>query len=391
MSEEELNSYEADWNAASTIKSGLKKHTLDSDEEDDGEEKKYEIMEDDDIEGQEDGAGGFDGEVTITPFNMKEEMEEGHFDTDGNYHWKKEGKMIRDNWLENIDWVEIKKQENPPEQVETSDSEDSTPFDQIPTYRKMLTLMKPGESVTRALRRLGGTKTMSASERWRRKKAGLLENSDENRQQVIDLTELANTLLTETGNMDIYEETFEHITSLVAAADKKHAVAHPKPKSYDDALDMYADDFDEKEKARLSENEKLINAGESLAGSDNVSKTEEVRKHKLEERDGERPNKRPKVQFQEKVKVVTISGNNDAEKLLEKKEESEEQDLPKSDEVYWEFKWKEDSPEVDGPHSSSQMHTWVEEGRFKEPVWVRKVKQNGPFYSSARVDFELYF
>lgn len=56
--------------------------------------------------GQEEGAAGFDGEVKITPFNMKEELEEGHFDTDGNYHWKKEA-AIRDNWLENIDWVKV--------------------------------------------------------------------------------------------------------------------------------------------------------------------------------------------------------------------------------------------------------------------------------------------
>jgi len=56
--------------------------------------------------GQEEGAAGFDGEVRITPFNMKEELEEGHFDTEGNYHWSKEGK-IRDNWLENIDWVKV--------------------------------------------------------------------------------------------------------------------------------------------------------------------------------------------------------------------------------------------------------------------------------------------
>lgn len=42
--------------------------------------------------------------VPITPFNLKEEMEEGHFDSEGNYFIKKE-KDIRDNWLDNIDWV----------------------------------------------------------------------------------------------------------------------------------------------------------------------------------------------------------------------------------------------------------------------------------------------
>lgn len=56
--------------------------------------------------GQEEGAASFDGEVRITPFNMKEELEEGHFDTEGNYHWSKDVN-IKDNWLDNIDWVKV--------------------------------------------------------------------------------------------------------------------------------------------------------------------------------------------------------------------------------------------------------------------------------------------
>jgi len=58
------------------------------------------------VTGQEEGAVCQEGGVKITPFNMREEMEEGHFDTEGNYHWKNE-KEIRDNWLENIDWVKV--------------------------------------------------------------------------------------------------------------------------------------------------------------------------------------------------------------------------------------------------------------------------------------------
>lgn len=47
-----------------------------------------------------------DGDVQITPFNMKEEMEEGHFDSEGMYHWNKEN-TVKDNWLENIDWIKV--------------------------------------------------------------------------------------------------------------------------------------------------------------------------------------------------------------------------------------------------------------------------------------------
>jgi hypothetical protein len=61
----------------------------------------------------------------------------------------------------------------------------------------------------------GGNKRISASERWRRKKAGQEDSKQGNQQQVTELTELANRLLTKTGNMDIYQESYEHIASLV--------------------------------------------------------------------------------------------------------------------------------------------------------------------------------
>lgn len=61
----------------------------------------------------------------------------------------------------------------------------------------------------------GGNKSLSASERWRRKKAGQDDGTQDNQQQVTDLTELANRLLTKTGNMDIYQESYEHIVKLV--------------------------------------------------------------------------------------------------------------------------------------------------------------------------------
>jgi hypothetical protein len=59
---------------------------------------------------------------------------------------------------------------------------------------------------------------MSASERWRRKKDGEGDSKEGNRQQVTELTELANRLLTRTGNMNIYQESYEHIAKLVGIA-----------------------------------------------------------------------------------------------------------------------------------------------------------------------------
>lgn len=193
-----------------------KKHTLDSDEEDNVDETN--ILDADDIEGEEEGvARQEEGGQRMTAFNMKEEMEEGHFDRDGHFIWNNE-KEIRDNWLDNIDWQKIKNVKDKYKVggeeglgASSSDSEEegaATIFDETTTYKKMLTYMQPKESVNRALKRLGGDNMkLSSVERLRRKKAGTLNNNE----GVTNLTALANQLLTNTGNMDVYQETFEQI------------------------------------------------------------------------------------------------------------------------------------------------------------------------------------
>ena len=83
------------------------KHSLDSDEEDNLDT--YEVMPEDDagMEGQEDDTGvDIEDGIRFTPFNMREELEEGHFDSEGMYIFKKE-KLIKDSWIENIDWVKV--------------------------------------------------------------------------------------------------------------------------------------------------------------------------------------------------------------------------------------------------------------------------------------------
>ena len=72
-----------------------KKHSLDSDEELDDNAADTEKLDDDDIEGQEDITIEKEGEIKITPFNLKEEQEEGHFAKDGNFVWKKEKEVKR--------------------------------------------------------------------------------------------------------------------------------------------------------------------------------------------------------------------------------------------------------------------------------------------------------
>lgn len=54
--------------------------------------------------GQEEETIEFDEETKITPFNMKDEMDDGHFDSEGTFIFKKDKQEIKDAWLDNIDW-----------------------------------------------------------------------------------------------------------------------------------------------------------------------------------------------------------------------------------------------------------------------------------------------
>lgn len=167
----------------------------------------------------------------------------------------------------------------------------------------------------------GAASKISSAERWKRKKAGIV---DEGSKIVTRVTELANQILTKTGNMDIYQETYEKINNLLNK-DKK--------KNNDADLDMYADDFDQKEKQTL----------EGKLGIESTSKgnDEELETH--------------------------------------------------NNEVKWEFKWsQDDKAEISGPHSTDQMQKWASEGHFKTGVWARKHGEDSQFYSSNRIDFELY-
>ncbi|RZC40533.1 GYF domain containing protein [Asbolus verrucosus] len=296
------------------VKSNAKKHSLDSDEEDDVDEAEEEL-DADDIEGEEEGISRQVEGVRMTAFNMKEEMEEGHFDKEGHFIWNNE-REVRDNWLDNVDWHNInndsKYQLDPTDQslgAESDSDSNEEQFDEIGLYKKMLKFMKPKETVNKTIRRLGGDlMKLSSVERLKRKKEGTLNTN----QEVVEMTEFANTILTKTGNMNVYQETFEEISRKIEEK--------TKPKVNEPVLDMYADDFGDKEK--------------------------------------------------KKIEASSLSD--------------------KMPELMWEFKWEQDKDEIQGPFETKQMIKWASEGYFKTGVWVRKCGEQSNFYTSNRIDFELY-
>ncbi|GIY40088.1 CD2 antigen cytoplasmic tail-binding protein 2 homolog [Caerostris extrusa] len=312
------------------------KHSLDSDEEDeDVKAEKYNILDPNEFEGQEDRTIDFDGEIKITPFNMKEELEEGYFDKEGTYIFKKEDE-IKDQWLDDIDWVKIKAVEaSKRKQDEDSNSEDERPpIDLVAKYTQMLELMKPGESVQRAICRLGGNKSSrSASSRWKKKKESNNMNTNEENEKDVEKLQLLTSLaddIVHSGDMDIYQQTYEKMTFYV---NSKSGKSGPNGSLNTNAeLDMFGDDFEEK----VDENKPSLPDRQTPSPSTGVGDTES--------------------------------------------------------EVMWEFKWEDkEDDKIYGPYPTSQMQQWVDEKYFENGVFVRQVgKQDAAFYSSKRIDFELY-
>jgi len=363
-----------------------KQHTLDSDEEDNEEEAvKYDIMTEDDVEGQEDQTVDFDDGEKITPFNMREEMEEGHFDKQGNYFFKKDAD-IKDAWLDNVDWKKIRQTEStekespgdeddddPDDEDDDANLEDYTPSvigwkEKIPLYEEIISLMLPGENVFKAIKRLGGGQKgkTSSADRWKKKKQtdnaangdsqdakpsdltatvdSEKEADQKKKESMLRLTALADQLL-QSGDLGVYESSVEKL---------KHELERNRPRQAsaaaaksldldddDDALDMFADEIDAE---KLTADSK---------GDDKVS-TEPA---------------------------VTESGG-------------VAQDF--SHEVHWWYRWeKSHSAEEHGPFPSTQMKTWTDLGYFPNGVWLRKDEQQvkddlGNLYNSERIDFELY-
>lgn len=309
------------------------KRTLDSDEDDDELEdaEKYRM---DEFEGTEKSTIEFDGDIKITPFNMDEELETGHFDTEGTYIFKKDDD-IRDNWLDNIDWGRVNRPEgettttavSSEKVTETADEsgEDPPKTNTDELYKQVIEVLRPGETIQRAIQRYG--KDCPKVKKGIKRKVESEKNSSTDdskvaaaKENIMKLTSIADQFL-HSGDMDIYERRFEEFQLHL----NRSKAPDTEPSVEDD---MFSDAFD--------------------------------------------PTKAPKP-------TTSTSADKSADPMA-------------SATVTWQFKWEdsEDAP-VHGPFQSDAMQAWVDNGYFKDGVFVRRSdSKDARFYSSKRIDFELY-
>lgn len=172
-----------------------------------------------------------DGDIKITPFNIREEMEEGQFDSDGNYIFAKKKRI--DNWEKSIDWDKIEKNQNEPRagpsnsrSASNQETSQETPIlCKLDCYKQMLRIMRHEETVQRCIRRLGDSIPKRRPNRMKPSKSKNNESSQtmdidreaeikEVKSKMDRMSELVNQRVQD-GDLDIYSRTYEDLEDAI--------------------------------------------------------------------------------------------------------------------------------------------------------------------------------
>ncbi|WWD20371.1 hypothetical protein CI109_104847 [Kwoniella shandongensis] len=220
----------------------------------------------DDEEKRKNTGTGLDGDmgIDITPFNMKNEMQEGRFTADGEAYEEndKDPNEKHDMWLANLDKDEIKKARRAHREREKAEKEkeekeaaggEEKKREEEKLLREAVDLMQRGETVLEALQRLGkeveekrkkdeqGNKKKSWAEKQRERKA-LMAAQEEQSDPIHTsnpFTNLSNIVsgLTTIGHLDVYSLSRESIQRMLpqnaSNGSSRPAAAAPAPPPID--------------------------------------------------------------------------------------------------------------------------------------------------------------
>ncbi|KAI8085134.1 uncharacterized protein BX664DRAFT_338599 [Halteromyces radiatus] len=208
-----------------------------ADEEDDTKkkDKKKKRLGMDDIEGQEwtsrdqESDDDDNQKNKLTAFNMRQEMEEGSFDAQGNYiRNEKDPEAFHDKWMEGISKKDMLKardaqvRRDQAEQVKEASRQSTLPQTQTDVYLALVEYLLPGESVKDALTTLGKgahgkiplwkQKLMAKKNKNKKQDTPVLDEQQaaDRQRKVEEMTGLADQLMA-LGHFTVYDDTFESI------------------------------------------------------------------------------------------------------------------------------------------------------------------------------------
>ncbi|KAJ2079505.1 hypothetical protein H4R24_003738 [Coemansia sp. RSA 988] len=173
--------------------------------------------------------------VKIEAFNMKDELEEGSFDTQGNFVWnKKDPQSYQDSWLSNVSRSTMQQakesKERQGQQQQDAQTQSTRRWDNISNddiIISIINMLLPRETVFAALARVGGGKKRS---KWSNKRSKNKKNQQqdemeedngdtERKEKIEKLTELADQAMAR-GMSNVYEDTYEQLVRKMRLAER---------------------------------------------------------------------------------------------------------------------------------------------------------------------------
>ncbi|KAL8438709.1 hypothetical protein Efla_005247 [Eimeria flavescens] len=260
------------------------------------------------------------GEVPLEPFNMRKEMQEGAFDEDGTYLWRKTNPdEVRDPWLDSLADSSSSVSDAVRQRLFAASESSPVPevsVDVVDSLRKILQVLHPTETPSRALRRLAE----GGPSRGPHAAAGGAPSKGKGKKSRL-------------------------LPALAAAAERDAAAAAAAAATATEAGGGL--DSGEKQKAFDSLTE-ICTA--LLATGRNVYF---LSKQQLEE------------MLQKEVSASRDSSSNDASAAHE------------AEAVLWQFRWTQNmhDKDVHGPYDSSTFLSWIQQGFISDsnPTEVRRV------------------
>mmetsp|Transcript_109053 Transcript_109053/g.188871 ORF Transcript_109053/g.188871 Transcript_109053/m.188871 type:complete len:378 (-) Transcript_109053:577-1710(-) len=161
---------------------------------------------------------------TIEPFNTRDEREKGQFDKSGFYMRERDADDddVQDPWLAEMD----ENQSGPakvavPSSMKVASDTAPAPIELYSHYEIIMQLLKPGESVTKALRRLKPVKE-AAIPKWKQKRLQKGEDAPASSSAAAESKEAANTFhfnklleathtLLDAGVVEIYSYSYDEL------------------------------------------------------------------------------------------------------------------------------------------------------------------------------------
>lgn len=167
----------------------------------------------------------------LTAFNMREEMEEGSFDAEGNYiRNKADPEAFHDRWMEGVSRLDMARakeaqdRRDRAEALKEAERQADLPQTKNDVYRELVTYVKPGDSVQETLMKLSSEnkkipawkqklldkKNKNKKQAPAKQKAEVTSglDEDERKRRVERITALADQMMA-LGHFGIYDDTFE--------------------------------------------------------------------------------------------------------------------------------------------------------------------------------------